>query len=98
MGMNNNINQVNQPAQPAYPYQAQQAPSNMPAPQVPIQQAPVIYNVPNQPIYTAQNTDNGAISSLLKNYIMANGKQPSNVAEVQAVNMQNTSDGTWKII
>lgn len=93
MGMNNNINQFNgQP--PVYPYQAQ------PVQQMPIQQTaqtvqPVIYNVPNQQIYTNEPAQNNAMSGLLKNYIIASGKQITNIKEVQAINNQENADGVW---
>ena len=94
MGMNNNINQVNQPYQPSYPYQAQGIPQAAPTQQAPSIQ-PVIYNVPNQQIYTQQPTGNNGMSELLKAHMAANGKHPASVSNVQAINMQNVDNNGW---
>ncbi len=95
MGMNNNMNigQNIQP-QPSIGYQG----VNPQQPQAaPAAAQPVIYNVPEQNIYSNQNSENGAISSLLKNYILANGKQIQPAQTVQPVNLTvDKTDGVWQ--
>lgn len=113
MGMNYNINQFNpnMQAMPLNPYQAQPL-TQFFAPQIPVvQQQPVIYNVPAQPIYTQQTqpvyipqqtaenkplNDGFTPSSLLKSYLIASGRQVQDITAVQAVTSDAAKETGWK--
>lgn len=108
----NNINQFNpnQQGMPQY-YIPTAQPAQYIVPQMPLQ--PVIYNVPTQSAYVqpqtqAQTAAQPAVipevpanpypaSSLLKNYLIASGKQVETVSQTQAVNLTSENGQTqWK--
>ena len=96
--MNNNINQINMGNQGINPYQQPVQIPQYTAPAVPTAQ-PVIYNVPNQQIYTPQAPIQEGFqgSSILKNYIIAQGKQPQAISQTSAINVNGiTSAPVWK--
>lgn len=97
MGMNNSINQINQQKLPLYLNKTYGAQTGVQSGQAQnVQNSSVIYNVPNQNIYSDTASKSAEMSDLLKSYIISNGKQITSISGIKEINLNNGADVVWK--